>query len=445
MFSHTLSIELKKYGYVFSFRRSVVLSIMAFGILMLLGRIFLLKPPSQAILCASGLIITPFFLRNTLINRYHQRRFSDLNVYMEQFLYSFARTGKILDTLEDVLSIFEEGQMKSVISRALYHITHTYKESDVCANALDIISKAYPCDELETIHNFAVVTEQIGGDFSESTRLLLEYRRMFADRVYQLQQEQKKKRRDVIFSILASLVLCAMIFMMSFRMGIDISNNFIAQTVTTGVLIADLVIFYFTDKKLTVGFVESDHNMDARYAMIYEKYFASGRKDLAAGAGRIMWKKRLSREIEKHYPTWLMELSLLLQTENVAVALRKSLSMAPGILRPAIARFIVDNKQSPESIEPYLGFLSQFQIPEISSTMKMLYSISRGAGGDAGMQIADIIRRNRMMYDRSQKLVNEDSLAGMYAMFLAPQLTGGVKMVVDMALILVVYMSRGMI
>ena len=58
------------------------------------------------------------------------------------------------------------------------------------------------------------------------------------------------------------------------------------------------------------------------------------------------------------------------------------------------------------------------------------------------MQIADIIRRNQLLYDKAQKIANEDSMAGMQAMFLAPQLTGGFKLVVDMVLLLVLYLGQ---
>lgn len=73
--------------------------------------------------------------------------------------------------------------------------------------------------------------------------------------------------------------------------------------------------------------------------------------------------------------------------------------------------------------------------------MKMLYSLSEGTGGDASFQIADIIRRNQVMLDKAQKMKNEDALAGMYALFLAPQLTGGVKIVIDMLVLLVSYLG----
>ena len=74
--------------------------------------------------------------------------------------------------------------------------------------------------------------------------------------------------------------------------------------------------------------------------------------------------------------------------------------------------------------------------------MKMLYSISEGTGGDVTAQIGDIIRRNQALTDRADRLKNEDAMAGMYALFLAPQITGGFKLAVDMVLLFIVYMAR---
>ena len=46
------------------------------------------------------------------------------------------------------------------------------------------------------------------------------------------------------------------------------------------------------------------------------------------------------------------------------------------------------------------------------------------------------------MMDKAQKMKNEDSLAGMYALFLAPQLTGGGKIIVDMLVLMVLYLGQ---
>ena len=438
----SLSDELKKYGYVFSTRRSILLYTIALAGMLALGRFFALGFLSQICLFAAGFLPLPFFLRNALQNRYHQKRFSDLNIYMEQFLYSFQKSGKVLSTLEDLLTIFEEGEMRETILAAREHILHTYDEQNVEENALAMIETAYPYDGLRTIHHFALTSETLGGNYQDSTLLLLESRRMFADRVYALQQEQKVKRREIFLSILTSLFLCSMVFFLSSRIGVDIASNPLAQLITTVVLISDLFIFYRADKKLTVGFVESDHTDDEEYIRQYYRLSEYDDKKLLDRIGRRIALKSVTRELEKQFPNWLMEVSLLLQTENVPVAVQKSYEMAPRIMQPALAKFILDLKEKPESMEPYMNFLEEFGMPEVASSMKMLYSISSGTGGDARLQIADIIRRNQLLYDKAQKLANEDSLAGMQAMFLAPQLTGGLKLVIDMILLLVLYLGQ---
>ncbi len=438
----TLSDELRKYGYVFSVRRSAALYGAMFAGMFIIGHLFSLHLAAQFALFAYGLFLLPFFIRNVLKNRYHQKRFSDLNVYMEQFLYSFRRSKKILTTLEDMLLLFEKGDMRRTIEKARDHILYTFNESDVERKGLAIIEEEYPYDGLVMMHRFAYSTELFGGDCEESVDLLLEARRMWADRVYGLQQEQKFRRREVFLSIAVSLLLCSMIFMVASRLDIDVASQPLTQVVTTLVLMADMLIFYIADKRLTVGFVESDHTNDEEMAARYERMRRYNVRSPFERFAKRTAEKILTREIEKQFPNWLMEVSLLLQTENVPVAINRSYELAPEVLKPPLRDFILELKIHPDDMEPYLHFLSDFPLPEVRSSMKMLYSISSGTGGSARGQIADIIRRSNRLLDRSDHQKNEDSLAGMYALFLAPQLTGGCKLLVDMILLLILYLKE---
>lgn len=438
-----LSDELKKYGYVFSWKRSVAFYIVAFGGIFVLGRFFKLKLIAQLIITVAGFAVLPFFLRNVYRNRFFQKQFSDINIYMEQFLYSFQKSGKILTTLEDLLTIFDNGNMRDTIELARDHILHTYNEADVERCALELIEEEYPYEGVATIHNFALTAERLGGDYSSSVMLLLESRRMQADRIYSLQQVQSRKRIEIGLSIITSLLLCSMIYMLSKRLGVDVSENMAGQVVTAIVLVMDMLIFLRADSKLSYAALKNDDGeSDEAYIDRYRRIKQYDTKKLFSRIAKNAAIKNLSRDIEKQFPGWLMEVSLLLQTENVAVAIQKSLALAPGALKGPLADLILDLKTYPESIEPYKRFLSDFSLPEVASSMKMLYSISSGTGGDAGSQISDIIRRNQLLFDRAKKLENEDRVAGMYALFLAPQLTGGFKMVVDMILLLVMYMSQ---
>ena len=169
----------------------------------------------------------------------------------------------------------------------------------------------------------------------------------------------------------------------------------------------------------------------------FEKYGDSFIDQMGKRAAR----KKLTEYIKACFPEWLMQLSLLMQSENVQMAIFRSYDDAPEILKPELQRMIGRLQLNPNDKNAYTDFLSGFTLPEVRSTMKMLYSISEGKGGEARSQIADIIRRNQEMSDKAKRAADSDSLAGMYALFLAPQLTGGLKLVCDMVLLFVVYMG----
>ena len=357
--------------------------------LFILGRFFGLHLIPQIVLFVAGMIVFPLLLRNTYRNRYYQQKFSDLNIYMEQFLYSFMKSRKVLTTLEDTYDLFEEGDMKKTIGKAIDHIKNTYNESDFEEKALKIIEKNYPYEGLTVMHRFALRTEALGGEYGESIELLLESRRI----------------------------------------------------ITVVVLILDLLIYYRADSKLTAGYLATEKNLEKEHLKQYERYQKYGKGPLSA-LGKRTARKNIQEYIKACFPEWLMQMSLLMQAENVQVAIFKSYDEAPAILKPALKEMIGRLRLDPNDKKAYTDFLSEFTLPEVRSTMKMLYSISEGKGGEARGQIADIIRRNQEMSDKAKRQQNSDSLAGMYALFLAPQLTGGLKLICDMVLLFAVYMGN---
>ncbi len=442
MDKRALSEELQTYGYVFSLKRSIPLYTGAFLGILLLGRFFSLNMYCRVGLTAVLFLYLPFFIRNTLKNRYQQQRFSDLNIYMEQFLYSFQKSGKILTTLQEVKSLFESGEMYQSIEKAEEHILHTFNEENVEKNALQILEKKYHYQGMETMHRFALQVEKNGGEYSRAISLLLEARRLWADRIYMLLKAKRKQRFEIILSIVMSLLLCSVIYFMAGRMGINVATHPLAQAGTLVVLLLDLHIFYLADKRFTADFIEDRPQDTASLIESFRMLRDESRTGVFDRIGKKIARKKVGRAIEIAFPVWLMQVSLLLQSENVQVAIFKSYEDAPEILKEPLEELIYELQRHPTKMQPYHNFLSEFTLPEVRSAMKMLYSLSEGKGGEAGSQIEDIIHRNQILLDRSETMKNEDSLAGMYALFLAPQLTGGCKLVVDMLLLMVVYLGQ---
>lgn len=437
-----LSDELVKYGYVFSLPKMIITYLLMVAITILVGLFFQLNTGFIIALCISVILMLPLYIRNYNYNRYEQQRFSDVNVYMEQFMYSFMKTGKVLSTLNDVRELFSSGKMRDVIDKAVSHIKETYAENDVEAKALKLIEKEYQFEGLKTMHGFALSVESNGGAYTACMQLILEARRMWADRVYEQMKVRKHQRVLVLMSIITSLLLCSALYYMSDKMDISVGAESLSQIITFVVLFLDMWIYYLADKKLSVDFLVEDNKDERIMVSKYKRFLRYKEKPSSHYISLKITRRQLTRAFEKEFPRWLLQVSLLLQSENVQVAIFKSLKDAPLLMKEELGKLILDLKSNPTSMKPYNDFLSDFNMPEVRSAMKMLFSLSEGTGANASDQIEDIIRRNQVMMNKAEKLRMEDTSSGMYALFLAPQLTGGCKLIVDMVLLLVCYMGK---
>ena len=173
---------------------------------------------------------------------------------------------------------------------------------------------------------------------------------------------------------------------------------------------------------------------------------------LAAAAGGILANQhkmgyrlaydRVVKEINRVFPAWLMEMALLMQGNNVQVSIEKTIEHAPAVLREEL-QILSDNlKRKPDSMEPYLNFLTKFQLSSVQSSMKMLYAISESGSGDAQAQIRILVQRNSKMLDKAEKFTNEKNLAGINGVFYLPQVTVSFHTIVNMVVFMIVFLGQ---
>ncbi len=366
--------EMRKYGYVFSPKKSLLTYLAVVIIAVLIGKFFGLSGVTIVVLCVWVGLLFPFFLRNIYKNRFMQQQFIEANTYIEQFLYSFQKTGKILSTLEDVQKLFHDDEMSKRLKLAVEYINHTYGRSNVEERALSMIAEAYPTAQIRTMHRFALQVEQNGGEYGSEIILMLDSRRLWADRVYELLKEKARRRVQIFISIAASLGLCTMLLMVAKNMSVDITQFAITRWTTLFVLCADFFIFYKGDSKLSAGYLEEEIDNE-NYLRQYEKVrrCAESKK---SEMGLSIAKKNVTRGLQMVFPQWLMNVSLLLQSENVQVAIQKSVEDAPPLLKPELENLQAELLLHPTDIEPYLSFLQDYPLPEIQSAMNKIYSNS---------------------------------------------------------------------
>lgn len=476
-----LSREIAKLGYTLSIKKTAASYAVYMVAAFLAGWMFQLKPLPMVILILSGIFFIPIILRNSYKNLYEQHRFSEVTEYMEHMLYSFRANHKILQSLSEVELSFRQGPMYDTIQAAKKEILTGSGRGGVERNGLRIIEKRYDCERLRAMHRFMVEVEYLGGNFDESIDLLLEDRMTWVDRTTSFQKDKKKQIFNIVFSIVVSALIC-LVIQRALPAQIDIAQNILVQVVTLVLLVTDIALYVIADSRMATDWLETKHTLsDEQTRTYYNRVVnydeeASKKKALVmaavflvlsgglaivtkpymAGVGIVFAlfaffkpqmnyksaKRALETEISVKFPQWLMEISLQLQSENVQMAVFNSISTAPTVLKPELIKLKEKLAKTPESVLPYLEFMQDFDVPEIQSSMKMLYSISAGTGGDSGKQIAEIIRRNNMMLDKSEKNAFENVLAGLYGLFLAPQLAGGAKLLTDMIIFFVVFMGQ---
>lgn len=156
-------------------------------------------------------------------------------------------------------------------------------------------------------------------------------------------------------------------------------------------------------------------------------------------------RKNLVKEIKYAFPNWLLDIVLLLQSENVQVALQKSREHVPGVLREELFDLTDRLELQPESSEPYHLFLKEFSIPEVHSAMGILYSLSIGNSGNADKQISELVEKNLELLDDTEKELLRNSSSGMYLLFLLPVVVASFKLIVDMVFMMLAFVNVPMI
>lgn len=475
-----LTQELAKYGYEYTPKKALF----AYGMIVLVAAIFgllyKLELPYIAAIGIIGLVFSPMVILQTMKGRYHTTMFSLANNYMEQFLYSFKRNGTVLNALLETATIFDEGIFHEVLERAIEHIQYTTDSEDPEREALDMVGEFFHCERIDAIHSFVIGAQRRGGDAGGSIVLLAKNRAMWAERVMNLQKEFQIVKRNIMIALVATMLICILPL---YLLGgdLDISSIPLCQISAVVLIGICMLIYVKADKKLCRSWIEKEVDstgMGKKYlqvrdydevkeakssqkmaiipvilfigAFIYFKNIAV----LVAGVvvvlfflnqhkiGHSLAIKKVAREIEKQFPNWLMEVALLLQTDNVQMAIRKSMDSAPEVLVYALEDLIYQLEEDPNAIEPYHRFLKEYRNPDVQSAMKMLYALSSGNAGDVTKQVEELIDRNNAMMDKAEKLEQEDKIAGMKVYILLPSLLASFKLMVDMALLLVVFLQN---
>lgn len=432
------------------------------------------------VLVLFSLIIIPLHKKRYQKAVENKKRFFDVSDYLDTLLYSFIKEEKVAMSIYDVSQTLPQGKMKDIVEQAFDYMQLTFDEIELLKESLLIVENEYPCQRIHDIHKFMVHVEYYGGEIEKPVNLLLADTGRWERRIKEAISQRNKQFVDVVLSVAASLLICGAIVHLPV-MDMDISGEWAVQIFAVVVVIVNDLIILHAQKFLMVDWIRLQLTEDEEYyvrkmkelknydmekekkrsmllgsigAIITLVLFRLGNEWMVIigllltlfllnqhHIGRNLLQKRLVKEVKYAFPNWLLDIVLLLQSENVQVALIKSREHVPGVLREELYQLTERLQIQPESSEPYHLFLKDFEIPEVHSAMGILYSLSIGNSGNADKQISELVEKNLELLDNTERELLKDSSSGMYLLFLIPVVVASFKLIVDMVFMMLAFVK----
>lgn len=408
-------------------------------------------------------LIAPFFIMSQKKNEYEKSLFTDINIYMQQMCQSMVQKNRIITALKSVSDVFPRGEMKDTINKALAEIAMADNVREGEIKGFEIIEKKYKNKPLHTLHEFSMRLEDRGGDYSNELELLNKTRARWKERI---ENYQKDLTTTMIASCIEYAIVMGVCGFIQHTLPEQMSTAHLGFVQIAEVFTISLfaLLILGLQKKRCKNWLQSDDNLsdeDTIEALEYlETYTPKEKRRLSIKLGAI-WatasgilfiltksivffviaaiigvalfnlhniihlaiKNKVKNAIKSAFPVWLFDICLLVQKENITVAITKSIPEAPLVMRKELEKLVDALRDDPNNPELFFNFLSEYKIPGIKDTMCMMVSLNSGIGGDKQMQMEALVKANTNMIDKEDQInakTKEAALARYYYYPLLP-------------------------
>ena len=116
--------------------------------------------------------------------------------------------------------------------------------------------------------------------------------------------------------------------------------------------------------------------------------------------------------------------------------------MNKKIKTPAVDHLLDAIYQQPASLEPYMEFFKDLDLPELQTGMKMLYAVNNNGYQDTSRQMQFLVEQSHVIMDRSENHYLRMKLAGVRMLRQIPMMFAGMKVVVDILIFFVILAGR---
>ncbi len=392
------------------------------------------------IVCLEGITFFLAFCWSRMVKREAEKRrdFLEITEYMQSMGMSFLISGTEYPALTETMSLFEKSKIRLILQEAIRRMEESY-DGKAGERAFSYIEEHYSCKKLRLFHHYMLMASKIGGRYQNGIRILLRDLELWKKRQLMFYEELAADKRKIYVATLLTVLLCGYVTSLSGN-KIDITNGLVYQI--------GMVVFWCGCMGVCVlgqiwgrmdWFEEKETYSPEE---IQNKLLRHKKETLHHRIGYQTRKKILCQELAKAFPEWMLEVALRIESKNVEVALQESYTNAPAIIRPYLGTLLADLKTYPGQAEPYFAFASDLHNVEVTTSMKLLYGISKGKVLDGKDHIKELIERNYQMESLIGAQRMEKKRSVMYGCSFLPSLLGAGCMILTMSLLLIGFVGN---
>lgn len=482
MFSwKSLNSKIGELGYFFPLKNFVVSSFLVGGGVFSISLLYKIHILYILPLCIFSLLCLPSIIKSQYLYKYEEKRFIDICSWMEQMCSSFQKKPKILAALKDCASVLD-GTLKDLTQNSVEHLEQGISAGkDIYSEALKLIEDRYSCKRLSSLLKFLVKIEISGGEYGNALYLLLGDIHSWIERTIFLQKKKKQLIVNYFIVVILSLISCTLAAILSYMSAssdnfmsgyLDITGNIAYQIMTVLFIGSCVASFALIQKKLTGSWldykkneslIQQDYDTAVEYnykkktirrvpvftlltvlsglLLFLEIYIGAV---LIFGIGGIYFafpsikyrgaKKRTIEEIKLSFPEWLRDIALNLQFHTIQMAVQYSLESAPAVLKSSLKIFIEELNENPTGIEPYHNFLKNFNLSEVKSAMRILYSMTEVSKENTQDMLNVLVEQNYTLIDKAEKSYDRSKFLMLNQLLYLPMVFSIFKIVMDLFL-----------
>lgn len=469
-----LKVNINKYGYKYSTKDFLIETLIILVIVFFIAYISKLELKFILILLLITIFMIPILIHALFRQNYNVKKFEMLEDYLNNIIPIFTQKTKIRYTLGELLDV-TNGEMKQSLTKAIRYIDKTTDDPKLLFNALKIIENDFPNSRVKSVHKLLLSIESHNSlDYKDVCDNMYDDVEEWIRRVYIFQKDLKNRRNKIIILCLMTLILnCLFVYIyVSNDTFVGFTKNILYQVSTLVFIASVLIIITIILVKLNGEWLINDtlYKNDEELRKQYE-IFKNGKKKirvvdiiliaicLISSIYLVVIKKtnlivvpilislitlskpirvfkgahrKINKALTIEFPIWLREISLNLNNLTVLNAISLSQNIASYPLRKEIRIFLNEANKDPLSIKPYNNFLSDYDLEDARSSMKVLYSLQNIGKNNIKQRVSNLIARNQRMLDKAETIKNNDSIGSIEMLGYLPIAIFSIQMLISM-------------